>query len=135
MVHIELKNVCDLLMICPLSANTLAKYANGISDNLLTCIARAWPYERRGGAEGGAWVLKKPVMVAPAMNTDMFEHPITEKQLAVLRGELGVHVMDTVVKMLMCNTKGSGAMAEVGDIVNKAEELLGEFESKKEGKE
>lgn len=79
-VHIELKNLCDLLMICPLSANTLAKYANGISDNLLTNIVRAWPYEKvMKEGENYEWVLKKPVMVAPAMNTDMFEHPITEK--------------------------------------------------------
>lgn len=63
-------------------------------------------------------------MVAPAMNTDMYEHPLTEKQINVLKKDLKVHVMDTVVKMLMCNTKGSGAMAAVDDIVNTAEKLL-----------
>ncbi|MFN9980215.1 MAG: flavoprotein [bacterium] len=54
----------DLMVVCPLSANTMAKFVNGICDNLLTCVYRAWDF-------------KKPVIIAPAMNTFMFENPIT----------------------------------------------------------
>ena len=73
--------------------------ANGLSDNLLTCIFRAWPYAK----QDGKWNITKPVLVAPAMNTDMYEHPITERQLGILQNELGVTVLDTVEKVLMCN--------------------------------
>lgn len=59
--------------------------ANGMCDNLLTCVARAWDFS-------------KPMLVAPAMNTCMWDHPITAKQLAVIR-DLGVHVMDPVAKV------------------------------------
>ena len=57
------------------------------------------------------------VIVSPAMNTFMFEHPITEKQLNNLKN-LGIVVMETQTKVLMCNQKGSGAMASVEDILN-----------------
>ena len=67
-LHIDLVNLADALVISPLSANTLAKISTGLCDNLLTCVARAWRF-------------KKPFVVAPAMNTYMYEHPITEKQL------------------------------------------------------
>ena len=100
MLHIELKNVAEALIIAPLSANTLAKMSNGISDNLLTCVFRAWPYLKQ---EDGQWQITKPVLVAPAMNSNMYEHPITEKQIKILENELGVKVMDTVEKLLMCN--------------------------------
>ena len=69
--HIEFRTWADLLLIAPLSANTLAKMAHGICDNFLCCIARAWPKE-------------KPVVLAPAMNTEMWIDPITEEHFAAL---------------------------------------------------
>lgn len=69
--HIDLKDWADILVIAPLSANTMAKMANGLCDNLLTSIYRAWPMD-------------KPIIVAPAMNTDMWNHPITREQLVTL---------------------------------------------------
>ena len=69
------------MIIAPLGANTLAKIVNGQCDNLLTCVLRAWPYKKQ---VDGRWVIKKPVIAAPAMNTDMYEHPTTEKQLRSL---------------------------------------------------
>ena len=54
------------MVICPLSANTMAKITYGLCDNLLTSAVRAWDYT-------------KPMIVAPAMNTNMFENPITEE--------------------------------------------------------
>src|SRR5262249_9210861 len=58
-LHIELRKWADLLLIAPLDANTLAKLANGIADNCLTCVYRAWD-------------MKRPIVLAPAMNTLMW---------------------------------------------------------------
>ena len=65
-VHIELRRWADVFLIAPLDANTLAKLANGLSDNCLTCVWRAWDPAR-------------PVVLAPAMNTLMWEHPLTRR--------------------------------------------------------
>ena len=67
-LHIDLASWADLLLIAPLSANTLAKMANGLCDNLATCVARAWD-------------ASKPIILCPAMNTKMWNHPLTSKQL------------------------------------------------------
>ena len=104
-LHIELRRLAHVLLIAPLSANTLAKLANGMCDNLLTSVFRCWDF-------------KKPVIVAPAMNTMMYEHPFTEKQLAVLGKELGVNVLDTAFKKLMCGDEGYGALIDTETIVD-----------------
>ena len=70
-----------------------AKLANGLSDNLLTSVARAWDFSR-------------PFLVAPAMNTMMWDHPFTAKHLAVL-ASLGVTIVDPVEKLLACGDKGA----------------------------
>jgi phosphopantothenoylcysteine decarboxylase len=67
-LHIELRRWADLLLIAPLDANTLAKLAAGLADNCLTCVWRAWDPHR-------------PVILAPAMNTLMWEHPLTARHL------------------------------------------------------
>ncbi len=103
--HIELRKWADLLLIAPLDANTLAKIANGICDNLVTCVCRAWDI--------GA----KPWLVAPAMNTLMWSHPFTRQQLSVLEQQLRVTVIDPISKVLVCGDQGVGAMANVNDIV------------------
>jgi phosphopantothenoylcysteine decarboxylase len=63
-LHIEFRKWADLLVVAPLDANTLAKFALGLSDNFLTCIYRAWDFT-------------KPVILAPAMNTLMWDSPVT----------------------------------------------------------
>ena len=70
-LHIELRRWADVLLIAPLDANTLAKLAVGLSDNCLTCVWRAWDPVR-------------PVILAPAMNTLMWEHAITARHLSQL---------------------------------------------------
>ena len=89
-------------MIAPLSANTLAKLANGLCDNLLTCVCRAWK--------------DKPLLVCPAMNTAMWEHPITARQLNDLTS-FGYHIVQPIEKRLACGDVGMGAMASVDTIV------------------
>ncbi|CAO2161440.1 unnamed protein product [Urochloa humidicola] len=101
-LHIELRRWADALVIAPLSANTLAKVAGGLCDNLLTCVVRAWDYG-------------KPVYVAPAMNTFMWDNPFTARHLGVVR-ELGMSVIPPVTKRLACGDYGNGAMAEPSEI-------------------
>ncbi|KAG7398128.1 hypothetical protein PHYBOEH_011684 [Phytophthora boehmeriae] len=108
--HIELKDWADVVVLAPLSANTLAKIANGLADNLLTCIARAW-------------IMSKPFIFAPAMNTDMWNHPITAKQLGVL-AEFGYKLVPPVEKKLACGVVGKGGLATVDDIVAFVQEQL-----------
>ena len=103
-LHIDLVKWCDVMLIAPLTANTLAKIANGICDNLVTCCARALP-------EG------KPMIIAPAMNTQMWNHPITSIQLKELFGR-GVYMCEPVEKKLYCGDTGVGAMADIKDIVS-----------------
>ncbi len=105
--HIDLAEWADVLVIAPLTANTLAKMAHGICDNLLTCIWMAWDRY-------------KYVIIAPAMNTKMWENNITRKNLHSLPcfdlGRKGIHV-PPVKKQLACGTVGIGAMASIEDIL------------------
>uniref|UniRef100_A0A8D0ESI6 Phosphopantothenoylcysteine decarboxylase n=1 Tax=Strix occidentalis caurina TaxID=311401 RepID=A0A8D0ESI6_STROC len=91
-LHIELRRWADLMLVAPLDANTLAKLANGICDNLLTCVIRAWD-------------LSKPLLFCPAMNTAMWEHPITAQQVEQLKG-FGYTEIPCVVKKLVCGDEG-----------------------------
>ncbi|XP_060173104.1 probable phosphopantothenoylcysteine decarboxylase [Lycium barbarum] len=97
-LHIELRRWADIMVIAPLSANTLGKIAGGLCDNLLTCIVRAWDYD-------------KPFFVAPAMNTFMWNNPFTERHLMTI-DELGISLIPPVSKRLACGDYGNGAMAE-----------------------
>ncbi|CAK7336616.1 unnamed protein product [Dovyalis caffra] len=97
-LHIELRRWADIMVIAPLSANTLGKIAGGLCDNLLTCIVRAWDYS-------------KPLFVAPAMNTFMWSNPFTERHLMSI-DELGISLIPPVSKRLACGDYGNGAMAE-----------------------
>ncbi|XP_033922231.1 phosphopantothenoylcysteine decarboxylase isoform X2 [Melopsittacus undulatus] len=111
-LHIELRRWADLMLVAPLDANTLAKLANGICDNLLTCVIRAWD-------------LSKPLLFCPAMNTAMWEHPITAQHVEQLKG-FGYTEIPCVVKKLVCGDEGRGAMAEVWTIVESVKRILEE---------
>jgi len=133
-LHIELRRWADLLLIAPLGANTLAKLANGLCDNCLTCVWRAWDPAR-------------PVLLAPAMNTFMWEHPLSARHLRQLARDAGVqdsaeHVsledlpawvnahcpwlrlIAPVSKELACGDVGVGALAPVDRIVNAVDQAL-----------
>lgn len=102
-LHIELRRWADMMVIAPLDANTLAKIANGICDNLLTCVARAWDD-------------KKPLLFCPAMNTFMWNHPVTAEQIKKMQS-FGYIEIPCIEKTLACGDVGYGAMAEVATIV------------------
>ncbi|XP_064245613.1 phosphopantothenoylcysteine decarboxylase isoform X1 [Passer domesticus] len=109
-LHIELRRWADLMLVAPLDANTLAKVANGICDNLLTCVIRAWD-------------LSKPLLFCPAMNTAMWEHPLTARHVEQLKA-FGYTEIPCVVKKLVCGDEGQGAMAEVWTIVERVKRIL-----------
>jgi phosphopantothenoylcysteine decarboxylase/phosphopantothenate--cysteine ligase len=99
----------DLLVIAPLSANTLAKLAHGLADNVLTQAALA---------------VRAPVLVAPAMNMRMWEHPATRANLELLVGR-GVHVIGPEEGELAEGEHGAGRMSEPEDVFARCLELLG----------
>eukprot|EP00112_Aurelia_sp_Birch-Aquarium-sp1_P024123 Seg747.8 transcript_id=Seg747.8/GoldUCD/mRNA.D3Y31 product="Phosphopantothenoylcysteine decarboxylase" protein_id=Seg747.8/GoldUCD/D3Y31 len=109
-LHIDLCKWADLMVIAPLDANTLAKIANGMCDNLLTCVVRAW----RG---------EKPLIFAPAMNSFMYDHPLTLQQISTLQS-FGYKLIPPVEKKLACGDYGIGAMASTDDIANAIETIL-----------
>mmetsp|Transcript_58762 Transcript_58762/g.140046 ORF Transcript_58762/g.140046 Transcript_58762/m.140046 type:complete len:324 (+) Transcript_58762:62-1033(+) len=116
-VHVELTKWADLTIIAPCTANTLAKMAGGFCDNLAMSLVRA--------SDPG-----KPLLVAPAMNTNMWEHPCTEDHLNVLR-DRGYRIIPTVQKRLACGDYGYGALAAVPDIVEAAREAIEGFEARR----
>ena len=112
-LHIELRRWAHLLLIAPLSANTLSALALGLCNNLLTNTIRAWDPSR-------------PILVAPAMNTYMYNHPITKKQLKFIKAEMTwVEIIWPIEKVLACKEVGMGGMAEWGDIVGRVIKKLG----------
>lgn len=118
-LHIELRKWAEVLLIAPLDANTLAKISAGACDNLLvssiqTCVVRAWD-------------TRKPWLVAPAMNTLMWEHPETSRQLNRLKASQAARVIDVISKTLVCKDIGRGAMAEPELIVRTVVRVLKRF--------
>jgi phosphopantothenoylcysteine decarboxylase / phosphopantothenate---cysteine ligase len=99
----------DLLVVAPLSANTLAKLAHGLADNVLTQAALA---------------VRSPVLVAPAMNVRMWEHPATQDNVRLLLAR-GVHVIGPAEGELAEGEQGPGRMSEAEDIFARCLELLG----------
>jgi phosphopantothenoylcysteine decarboxylase len=125
-LHIEFRNWADVLVVAPLDANTLAKFALGLSDNFLTCVFRAWDFS-------------KPVILAPAMNTLMWQSPVTLRHLRQLLDDRAtgpiphdwqlneapvvfashaprIILVPPQAKRLACGDVGIGAMAEVTQI-------------------
>ena len=99
--HITLAKWADLMIIVPATANIIAKVTHGISDDLLSTTFLA---------------CNKHKMICPAMNTQMYENPITQKNIQACK-DLGYQILDPVVDHLACNDTGRGKMIEPADIV------------------
>ncbi|KAI9856643.1 MAG: hypothetical protein M1824_005340 [Vezdaea acicularis] len=117
-LHIELRRWADILVVAPLSANSMAKMVGGFSDNLLLSVIRAW--DTTGEIEGRE--KPKKIVVAPAMNTGMWRHPVTKKHIKLLEEDWGgddgwVEVLRPIEKTLACGDVGDGAMKEWTQIV------------------
>ncbi|PLB54318.1 flavo protein [Aspergillus steynii IBT 23096] len=131
-LHIELRKWAHLLLVAPLSANTMAKMTMGFSDNLLLSVLRAW--DTTGTVDSSLKTRKSLVLVAPAMNTAMWNHPITQKQLTILRDEWGpcdsnkegwISILYPTEKALACGDNGNGAMMDWKEIVRAVEQHFG----------
>lgn len=106
--HITFSQTVDLLIVAPATANTLAKFANGVADDFLTSTYLA---------------CTAPVLVAPAMNTTMLEHPATQRNLEKLRAD-GVRIIEPDEGEMACGTIGPGRLSEPDRIVAVALEML-----------
>jgi len=106
--HITFSQSADLLIVAPATANIIAKFANGVADDFLTSTYLA---------------CSAPVLLAPAMNTTMWEHPATQRNLQKLRSD-GVHIIEPDAGEMACGTIGPGRLSEPDRIVAAALELL-----------
>jgi len=108
--HITFSQTVDLLIVAPATANIIAKFANGVADDFLTSTYLA---------------CTAPVLIAPAMNTTMWEHPATQRNLQRLRDD-GIHIMEPDAGEMACGTIGPGRLSEPERIVAAALEILGD---------
>ena len=106
--HISLCDGADIFVIAPATANTISKIANGICDNLLLSTACAF---------------KKPFLLAPAMNTGMWENEFVQENILKLQAR-GYHILNPESGFLACGTNGTGRMVEIEDIYEKTVEIL-----------
>jgi phosphopantothenoylcysteine decarboxylase/phosphopantothenate--cysteine ligase len=106
--HIALASTIDLLLIAPATANIIGKLANGIADDFLATLYTA---------------TRAPVLIAPAMNTQMFEHEAIRRNLDTLRAR-GVRFVEPGEGYLACGWIGKGRLAEPDEIVDAAESIL-----------
>ena len=108
-LHIQLGEWAEVFVIAPLTANTLAKLAGGFADNLLTNTVLA---------------SKCPILLAPAMNTDMWEQPAVQRNWREVLTDGRYHAISPGAGMLACDRVGAGRMAEPSEILAQIESLL-----------
>jgi phosphopantothenoylcysteine decarboxylase/phosphopantothenate--cysteine ligase len=113
MDHITLAQWADVVVVCPASANLLAKFAQGIADDAVTTLWQA------------TWARRAPQFIVPAMNTHMWAYPATQNNVERLR-QWGVHVLPTDSGELACGEQGAGRMLEPEWIQRHIESVLGE---------
>ncbi len=106
--HISLADEADVMLIAPASANTIGKIAQGIADNLLTSIACAY---------------SKKMIIAPAMNCNMWNNPAVQENISNLRSR-GVEILDTDIGFLACGYNGKGRLCSLDTIYKAVEDAL-----------
>lgn len=109
--HISLAQKADLFLVAPATANFIAKAAAGIADDMLTTVLLA--------------VRNIPILIAPAMNTAMYENPVTQRNIRIL-SDLGFQFIEPREAMLACGALGKGALADTGLILARVNTALGE---------
>ncbi|HWR10800.1 MAG TPA: phosphopantothenoylcysteine decarboxylase [Rectinemataceae bacterium] len=108
--HISLAKKTDLLLVAPATADVIAKFAYGFADDMLTSVALALGQ-------------RTPVLLAPAMNTNMWNNPAVKENLAKLAAR-GWFVVEPKEALLACGDLGKGALADVEVIVRAVEDIL-----------
>ena len=110
--HVALARWCDLLIVAPASADIIAKLAAGICDDIVSLVSCALPGTT-------------PVLLAPAMNEQMWSNPVTQRNVSTVKGILGYHCVGPTEGWQACRTNGPGRMSEPQDIEQAARALLG----------
>jgi phosphopantothenoylcysteine decarboxylase/phosphopantothenate--cysteine ligase len=110
MDHIHLAQWADLVVIAPATSNLVNKLANGIADDAVSSLWQA------------VWGRGKPMIIVPAMNTQMWEYPATRESLVKLQS-WGVHILQPANGSLACGEQGAGRMLEVDDILQQVDQL------------
>jgi phosphopantothenoylcysteine decarboxylase/phosphopantothenate--cysteine ligase len=106
--HIALSKKADLVLIAPATANIIGKLASGICDNLLTCVVMAT----------GA-----PILIAPAMNTEMYKNKIVQENIQRLKAK-GLGFVGPIKGRLACGDVGEGCLADTGLIISEVKRIL-----------
>lgn len=106
--HIALADRADLVLIVPATANIIGKIAGGISDDMLSTTVMA---------------TKAPVLIAPAMNVNMYENPITQENINKLQ-KIGYYFVGPIYGKLACGYQGTGKLADINEIIQQAEILV-----------
>lgn len=106
--HIQIADSADLFLVAPASANCIALFAQGLAPDLLSTVHLA---------------TRAPVLIAPAMNGKMYDHPATQANIQILR-DRNYHFVDPEVGLLACGYEGLGKLAKVETILEKVKELL-----------
>jgi phosphopantothenoylcysteine decarboxylase/phosphopantothenate--cysteine ligase len=109
--HIELSKWADIAIVCPATANIINKFASGIGDDFLTTFFLSWK------------IGEKPFLIFPAMNENMYLHPVTQKSIDYLKS-IGVYVSQTKSGYLACGEKGAGRLLEVEEILKIIESYI-----------
>ncbi len=109
LLHTSLSEKADLILVCPATLNLIGKLAHGICDDLLSCVLFA---------------SKAPVILAPAMNKRMYEHKVTQENIARLKA-LGYEFIGPIHGELACRQVGMGHIAQVSDIAAVVRRRLG----------
>jgi len=115
--HIALADRADLILIAPCTANVMAKLAHGLADDLLTCTVLACP---------------APLLLAPAMNDRMWDHPATQANRKILE-ERGARFVEPAAGDLACGREGRGRLAELDVIMGAVETILKDCVAKRRG--
>ncbi|NLO46861.1 MAG: phosphopantothenoylcysteine decarboxylase [Clostridiales bacterium] len=108
--HISLAQKADCCLIAPATANIIGKLASGIADDMLSTVVMA--------------IKGKPVLICPAMNTAMYENPVTQSNIERLKG-FGYSFIEPKEAFLACGDKGKGALADVHVIIRTILDILG----------
>ncbi len=109
--HVGLARWCNLMVIAPASANTIAKIAHGLADDIVSLVALALPRDT-------------PLLIAPAMNADMWDSPITRQNIELLKNRLGAHYTGPEEGRQACGTVGMGRMSDPDAIFDTITNLL-----------
>ena len=114
--HVNLTDWADIVAVVPATANTIGKMANGICDDLLSSILCA------------CW--QKPILIAPAMNTHMWNNPAVQRNIKILKNR-GAELIGPATGRLACGTEGIGRLTEPQDILKRIEQIASRLNKRK----